>query len=132
MKTKPDFFLTSTETSEVFELRKCFRLKRIVSVERPDNFLAVKISPVILGQPYGMGANDISEVVLATRHAGRSLFPVNEWPLYVYVCRIINDGAYRLGKASAKDLEIMFWGEIYRIEDEARKVVEDYRKRIEG
>ena len=113
----PDFYLTSNETYTKFDIRKCF-IKERLKVEKRDDYLRVSIIPTIVGQQYGLGDKEIEDIVLATRFDGHSLFPVSEWPMPVYICRILNEKIINSGKAKASDLEIIAWGEIHQeIED---------------
>jgi hypothetical protein len=95
--------------------RKCFVEERLSAetVHPRDDYLRVRIEPPIIGQPYGLGDKDIEDVVLATRYVGSTLHPINEWPMPVFVCRIINEKIRHSGKASAKDLEVILIGELY-------------------
>jgi hypothetical protein len=80
--TDPDFCLSSTDTYGLEIPRGVWRIKRIAMGHRDDALLA-RIDPPISG----WGQEDITVVVLATRHVGRSLFPVSEWPLAVHVAK---------------------------------------------
>ena len=81
----PDFYLASTEGYGLEEPRSCWRIKRVIGGRR-DNFLLARIDPPIPGREYsGVGDLDINLVLLATRHVGASLFPINAWPIYVHV-----------------------------------------------
>jgi hypothetical protein len=85
---------------------------------RGDDYLLVEIDPPLIGQRFGRGAEDVNLLVLATRHAGQSLFPVSEWPLYVHVALARRDltGAATVAE---EDLQLIGWGEIYRTEEDA-------------
>jgi hypothetical protein len=53
--------------------------------------MQITIDPPLIGQPFGLGQKDISELLIAARWKGFSLYPVNQWPISVYVIRIIDD-----------------------------------------
>jgi len=126
----PDFYLISTETYNKFEPRACYIEKRIPAANRQDDFMLVWIEPEIYGIPFGI-KNDIEEVVLATRLEGQTLFPINEWPLYVYVCHITNKNWKQGDSLTGDDLAIILWGEIYMTKDEAESVARRYWESME-
>ena len=97
MAPNPDFFLDPTDGgnqrdlgSPEAEVRACWVQGRLRNSGR-DDFALVLIEPPLIGQPYGLGDRDIDRVLLATRHAGRTLFPVTEWPALVYVIRVLDE-----------------------------------------
>jgi hypothetical protein len=130
MGQEPSFYLASAESRPTLAPRKCFVEERLVAVEGRDDYLRVRIEPPIIGQPYGLGEKDIEDVVLATRYAGTTLHPISEWPMTVFVCRIVNDKIRHSGKASAKDLEVILIGELYRTLAEAEESIGHEERRI--
>lgn len=102
----------------------------MVSAEGRDDYLCVKIEPPIIGQPFGLGDADIGEVVLATRYADSTLHPVSEWPMVVFVCRIVDRGIRGTGRAAAADLEVILIGELYRNLADASRAIQHEPKRI--
>jgi hypothetical protein len=130
MEKEPAFYLTSTDCEPVLEPTKCFTEERLIAAESRDDYLRVRIEPSIIGQPYGLGEKNIEDVVLATRHAGTTLHPVTEWPMTVFVCRIVNERVRHSGRVSAKDLEMILIGELHRTFAEADKWVGHKERRI--
>lgn len=128
MPNKPDFYLTSTDS--FFEPRACFIQKRIMIEGKTNDILVVRISPNIIGQPYGLGGNNIDYVALSVRFAGSTLFPINEWPMYVHVYRIINDDFMNLTKISPNEIQRIIWGELYETQDEASSVTERFKMQV--
>ncbi|MDC0358637.1 hypothetical protein OAO01_07460 [Oligoflexia bacterium] len=116
---KPDFYLSSSEGYGLEVPRACYRQKRIGG-RNGDDYLSVHIEPPICGQRFGLGDKDLSDVILATRHDGTSLFPVSEWPLYIHVARLLHDVADK-SELTENDLELIGWAEIYRTKQEASK-----------
>jgi len=57
--------------------------------------MLIEIEPALIGQSFGLGATDIRELIISTRHAGQTLYPISEWPSFVYVARILNDAVLR-------------------------------------
>lgn len=114
-----DFFLTSAgESSILLQPRSCWKRGRLSDSVR-DDYLLTKISPPLIGQPFGLGDRDISNLVLATRHKGSTLFPVTEWPASVYVARILDDSILETMRFSRNQVELVAWGTIFRTLAEA-------------
>lgn len=117
--TTPDFYLASSEGYGMEEPRSCWRLKRLATDKR-DDLLLTKIDPPLLGQKYGLGDRDVDVVLLATRHKGASLFPINEWPLFVHVARLLIESPQEQTSLREEDFESIAWAELYRSPSEAR------------
>lgn len=130
MEKEPAFYLASTDSSPALAPRKCFVEERLVAAEGRDDYFRVRIEPPIIGQPYGLGEKDIEDVVLATRYAGTTLHPISEWPMIVFVCRIVNDKIRHSGKASASDLDVILIGELYPTLAEANESIKYEERRI--
>lgn len=84
----PDFYLSSTDSNTFEEPRKVFRIKRLSSESR-DDLMLIGIDPPLIGQPYGLGGEDIYKLIIATRHQGETLYPIKRWPVFVHVARIL-------------------------------------------
>lgn len=119
MASSPDFFLDLTEAANLAELRACYARDRLKDNSR-DDYMLVNVDPPIFGQKYGMGGKEISHVLLATRHRGYTLFPVTEWPAFVYVTRILDESILATKSFTANQVELISWGVLYRSEAEAR------------
>lgn len=117
--SRPDFYLASDEIRPPFEPKACYFMDRISAVGGRDDYMLVTIYPPIQGR---YGEDDIDEVILAAHHAGQTLFPISEYPMYVYVCHMKIPEIKTFKKADAKSLEIMFWGQLYRDLDVAKEV----------
>lgn len=127
--------MTSSETESLHEVRRCTPVKRLryerrkasllaalvrrLQYGKPDDVLLVEIDPPLKGEPYGLGARDLDQVVLATRHLGHSMFDTSDWPKYVHVARLLlefdGQDELRLG-----ELEVIGWAELYETEVRAR------------
>jgi len=115
----PDFYLASSEGYGMEEPRRCWRLKRLRSDKR-DDLLLIRIEPPLPGQKYGLGNQDVNVVLVAPRHQGATLFPINEWPLFVHVARLLIDNPQEQDRLHDRDFESVAWAELYRSEREAR------------
>ncbi len=116
---RPDFYIASTEGYDMEEPRSCWAVKRITTEQRRD-LLLIRIDPPLVGQKYGLGARDVDLVLIAPRHQGGSLFPINEWPQYVHVARPLTDAPQSRDILHSDEMELIAWAELYRTEEEAR------------
>jgi len=119
MNQDPDFVLCLDARDDLEQPRTCRRRQRLKDNIR-DDYLLVDIEPPIIGQGFGLGGKDITQLILTTRHQGVTLFPVNEWPAYVYVYRIVDDALLRQETFAADQVALIFWGVIYRSLTDAR------------
>lgn len=121
------FFLASSEGYNLEEPRKCRIIKRL-SYENHNDFALIEVDPPILYRDEIEGDLLLSEVIIASRHIGFSVFEIHEWPISVYVLRLkksfILDDKNKLLKSS--DLENIAWAELYPTEESARL------KRVDG
>lgn len=109
-----DFFLCAKgENDDLSQPRECWRRKRLRDNIR-DDYLLVDIAPPLLGQRYGLGDKDITQLIIATRHQGFTLFPVTEWPAHVYVFRILDESLLKQAVFEAHQVEAITWGIIFR------------------
>lgn len=106
------FFMTSSEDSKLKQLRRCIPIKRFHAPNR-DDYLLIRVTPPLEGHWYGISSGNITELVIATRHKGVSLFPVKKWPVSVYVLRpLINDPEHK-DTLRDDELTLIGWAEIY-------------------
>ena len=119
----PDFFLSAAGESrgDLARVRGCWKIARIKEKDGRDDYLLVKVEPVIIGQPYGLGSDDLSELLLSTRLNGHSLFPVKEWPCHVYITRLLDHRGLENQAFDSGQVEMIGWGTIFRDEEEARR-----------
>lgn len=120
--SEPDFYLASTEGYDLEEPRRCWRVKQLTTDGRND-LLLVKIDPPLIGQKYGLGGRNIDLVLIAPRQEGASLFPINEWPLYVHVARLLIENPEDRDTLHADEFESIAWAELYKTEEDARSKV---------
>jgi hypothetical protein len=109
----PDFYLSAAgEYTPLADVRSCWRGKRLRDGHR-DDYLEITIDPPLIGQLFGLGATAISRLLIASRLRGFSLFPVNEWPVPVYIVRILDDHIVESGYFTAGQVQLIAWGMIY-------------------
>ena len=115
--SEPDFYLASSEGYNLEQPRRCWRVRRLTG-DHWDDFLLVRIDPPLIGQQYGLGANDLDHVIVAARHSGASLFPIRKWPAFVHVAQALVplEGRNGIGKG---EFESIGWAELYETEQQA-------------
>jgi hypothetical protein len=82
-----------------------------MSSELRDDLALVEVEPPLPRQVYDT-TQEISWLILASRLKGTTLFPVSEWPLSVYICRLKGESEPGSEAIIAEDLAILDWGEI--------------------
>jgi hypothetical protein len=110
---RPDFYLISKEGYTVRGPVACFKRKKIMGIN-PGGYLLCDIQPGIVGQQYGLGSKDITQVLFVCRQAGFTLFPISEWPTSVYVVRALIDKIETVNYINESDIELMWWGSLYK------------------
>lgn len=116
----PDFYLTASGECELLsDLRAC-RVVRRLRTQYRDDCMLVEISPPLIGQTFGLGDKDITLLLLSPRHAGTTLFPISEWPFYVYVARLVKNQAPAGDSVDANDLEVIAWARLYPDPNQAK------------
>jgi hypothetical protein len=106
--------------------RACWQRARLRN-EVSDDHMLIEIEPALIGQPFGLGAADITELIISSRHLGYTLYPMSKWPLFVFVLRIVDDAVLRSHAFTREQVEIIAWAELFRTREEA----EDLAKRFE-
>lgn len=109
----PAFFLTTAgEYKLLSKPRACSFVRRLRDVNR-DDYMLVRIDPPLIGQSFGLGGNDITELLLATRHQGFSLFPPHRGAKEVYVARIVDSVVLAAESFSRDQVQLIAWGTIF-------------------
>jgi len=106
----PDFYLVSTELREPYDPRACHVVRRLRS-ELRDDLALVEVLPTLPRHVYDTD-EEVRWLVLASRYQGASLFPVSEWPLSVYICRLKGKDEPESDTIASEDLKILDWGEV--------------------
>ena len=84
MDRPPDFFMSAAgEYEPLAAPRACWERARLRDIVRDDQALE--------GQSSGLGAADITRLIISAFFRGKTLYPVSEWPFHVYVARIVDD-----------------------------------------
>lgn len=113
----PDFYLFSNEGYHLDDqIRACFKLKRLYG-SNPHGYLLCAMDPPLIGQIFGLGGQDIHQVILAIRFEGDSLFPVSNWPCYVHVARSLINLDGTIDQIEKTDMELIAWAALYDSRD---------------
>jgi hypothetical protein len=123
MANEPDFFLTTAgELRELLvEPRACWNVGRLRDAVR-DDYMVVMIEPELIGQGFGLGSEDIRQLIISSRLQGFTLFPTSQFPCPVYVARILDEAVLRSGSFTRDQVELIAWGTIVKTREEAVKL----------
>jgi hypothetical protein len=120
----PDCYLASSDVYQDADLarpRKCWRINSLRGESR-DDYLLIQIDPPIIGQPYGLGARDIHEVILASKSRLVSLLNITSWPVPVYVLYTLIEHPERRDVIHDDEFHLLVWAELYETWEDALKV----------
>lgn len=108
----PDFYLISSEGYGLDYPIACFKKKRLYG-KHPDGYLLCDIEPALFREDYE-GLVKSEQIVLANRHQGYSLFPIQEWPVYVHIAIPLTSHIETKDHISESDIQLIAWGELYQ------------------
>jgi hypothetical protein len=109
---------TAGEYEPLAAPRACWKISRLRDEAR-DDYMLIAIEPVLTGQQFGLGAIDIDRLLMCTRVQGQTLFPIFQWPVSVYVARILNDAVLASEAFTSQQAELIAWGMLFRTRGEA-------------
>jgi hypothetical protein len=118
MPKNPDFYLAAAEYEPLRAPRACTAVGRLRDQIR-DDYMLIEIDPLLNGQMFGLGSKDISLLILSTRHKGLTLFPIMEWPCFVYVTRILDVEILECRSFESNQVELIAWAMLYQTLEEA-------------
>jgi hypothetical protein len=105
-------YLSSLESYRFGPVREC-RILEILTFDTGKPAVRAAVDPPVSLQELGR-VEDVSEVVLTTRHEGASIAPVDEFPCFVFIAIPRQGASAPRSPVRADDLEIIAWGELYR------------------
>ncbi len=127
MGKEPDFYLSAAgEHRALATPRACWVKGRLRNPARDDHML-VEIKPPIIGQPYGLGDKDITDLILSAKLQGYSLFPVSGWPCPVYVSLILDQTITETCVFTGGQVQMIAWAVIFRTLDETNAHVRKFQ-----
>lgn len=114
----PDFYLTSSEGYGLEESSiACYKRKKL-SGKNPHGYLLCDISPSLIGQAYGKGEENVSQLILASRHLDFSVFSIKKWPLYVHIAIALVKLSEFDCSVSEDQMRLIAWGELYKFKED--------------
>jgi hypothetical protein len=119
VERSPDFFLsTAGEYEPLSGPRACWAKARLRNAVR-DDYMLIQIKPVLIGQSFGFGDKNITQLIISARVEGYTLYPITLWPVPVYVSRIVDDAILVTLSLHHNQVELIAWGTIFRTLEEA-------------
>jgi len=119
MDRSPEFFMsTAGEYRPLAGARACWTISRLRDEVR-DDYMLIAIEPVLDGQRFGLGATEIGQLIISTRVLGQTLFPISQWPAFVYVTRALDDAVLVSQVFTRQQVELVAWGALFRTRDQA-------------
>lgn len=112
------YLTTAGEYKLLSSPRACSFVRRLRDVNR-DDYMLVKIDPPLIGQSFGLGGNDVTELLLSTRHQGFSLFSTRREPMEVYVARIVDPKVLDADSFTREQVQLIAWGTVFKTLAEA-------------
>lgn len=123
---EPDFFLSSGD-GYLSGVHAGYKERRFLGEgANTHRFMICEVDPPILGR----GAQEPNRVMLASRHQGYSIFPIDSWPCYVHVAKLVSKIGADQFLVNAGDLEPFAWAELYESMREARVAVDQWTDSI--
>jgi hypothetical protein len=121
----PDFFLGSSEHRGDWARARACRLTRRLRMADGRECVLVEIDPPVIGQPFGLGDQDISDLVLVPRQRGGAFAPLGDHPVAVLAYRILSPGGLAGGVVQDSDVELIAWCELYTSLEAAEQAARD-------
>lgn len=122
----PDFYLFSNEGYELNYPIACFKRKKLYG-KNPDGYLVCDIVPPIIGQKYvdiSTWPSDIHQLIFVSRHLNHTLFPIKEWPAFVYVTVMIQKFSEEKDYYIDENvIKLIAWGELYKDKQDIKKSI---------
>ncbi|HEX8599211.1 MAG TPA: hypothetical protein VF952_11930 [Chloroflexia bacterium] len=124
---KPDFYLAATEVHELQEPVKCWRVKRLrrkarwfqyftLRPELRNDYLLIKTEPA-----FHIGDRATNEILVSSK--GPTLFPITEWPVFVYVLETAVPNLKDRQDILDSELRVVDWAGLFPTEEDARRFI---------
>lgn len=122
MENQPFYLTTAGESYDLADPRCCHAIDRLKDQKR-DDYMLVEVNPPVSGQHYGLKGKDIDLLLLSTTTNGKTLFPITEWPAFVYVARILDESILLDQRFKEGQVELIARGFLYPTEEEAKAIL---------
>jgi hypothetical protein len=76
--------------------------------------MLIEINPALIGQSFGFGDKNITQLIISARLEGYTLYPITRWPVPVYVFRILDEAMLATLFVNQNQVELIAWGTIFR------------------
>jgi hypothetical protein len=128
MDRLPTFFMsTAGEYEPLAAPRACSEKARLRDMVRDDHML-IDIEPALDGQRFGLGAADISQLIVSAHLSTQTLYPIAEWPCFVYVARIVDKAILKSREFTREQVELIAWGTLFRTREEASALAKRFQR----
>ncbi len=118
---KPDFYIASTEDRDMEQPRKAWRVRRMQSEHR-DDLLLLRLDPALsFTDENGFEGPRMELVIVAARFREDPLFPIEHWPVPVYVLRPLVPDPEARATIRRDEYVLEAWAELYPTEETARR-----------
>lgn len=110
-------YLSSLESRRFESVREC-RFTRVLEFDNGKPCALVSLIPGVVSQDFNVPGG-IDQFVIATRHNGASLSPVDRFPCFIHIAiprEGCDDGAEKI---SPDSVQVIAWGELYRTAEDA-------------
>jgi len=116
-----DFYLGSREHRDEWAIPRSCSIKGRLAGPYGEEYLLLEVTPPVVGQGYGLGGEDIYQLIISPHHEGDSMSAVTKHPIPVYVYRILDRSMLGTRKFRKKDVELVAWAELYPTLQEAQQ-----------
>jgi hypothetical protein len=90
MMSPADFFLSAAGEYEPLAIPRACRIeRRLTDLEGVEHVL-VRITPLLPGQLFNLGAHDVDRLLISPRGQGIKHLDLTRWPCHVRVARVLN------------------------------------------
>ena len=117
----PDFFLGSSEQRDEWAEARACRIRGQLDGPHGAEYVWIQIDPPVIGQPYGLESEDIRDLLISPHYEGSSLVSPINYPVPVYVYRVLNTDILANLTFQAEDVALVAWGEIYETKEAAKR-----------
>jgi hypothetical protein len=93
-------------------VRECHWRKELF-LEDGRACLIVRIEPVVVGQDFGLGSEDIDLLILTNRFEGDDIHNIRSLPLFVHIARPLTTDLENFSHLMSSEIEVVAWGELY-------------------
>jgi hypothetical protein len=90
--------------------------------------MLIDIEPPLEGQSFGLGATDITRLIISSRLQGQTLYPISGWPLSVYVARVVDDTVLESLAFTREQVALIAWGTLFHTREEASQQARRYQR----